>query len=77
MQPEHHLLHALYPHLSPEELTQVGENLDHYLQSTLRLYEAICADPKRYAKLRALTAPPVASSMVDGDISDTTHTQPS
>lgn len=46
---------ALFPTLTAEELEGAKESLDRYIESTLRLYEAICNDPERYARFKALT----------------------
>jgi len=45
----------LYPELSEEELGIAKGNFRHYVDLALRIYEAICADPERYAQFRALT----------------------
>lgn len=55
-QEDYRVLREIYPHLSDEELAQADDNLTRYVESTLRLYEAICADPERYAEINALTA---------------------
>jgi hypothetical protein len=49
-------LHNLYPHLSSEELHLAEENLDRYVELTLRMYERIIGDPEAYAQFKTLTA---------------------
>ncbi|MDQ3816151.1 MAG: hypothetical protein M3362_00495 [Acidobacteriota bacterium] len=46
----------LYPHLSDGELRQAEENLRRYLETAWEMYERIKADPKAYARFKALTA---------------------
>ncbi len=45
----------LYPELTEEELKIAEENFRRYVALALRIYEAICADPERYA-FKPLTA---------------------
>jgi hypothetical protein len=49
-------LHDLYRRLSSEELCLAEENLDRYVELTLRMYERIVSDPEGYAQFKALTA---------------------
>lgn len=57
----------LYPLLSGAALKEAEENLDQYLESTLRLYERISADPVAYERFHAaLTARRNRSTMDDG-----------
>jgi len=56
-------LQDLYPDLSEEQLAMLDEDLTRYVESTVRLYEAICADPERYAIFKALTAEGRARTM--------------
>lgn len=46
----------LYPHLNEEEIKEVEETLDQYLELSVRIYRRIKADPAAYAKFKALTA---------------------
>jgi hypothetical protein len=46
----------LYPELKDEDLQVAEENFRRYVALALRIYEAICADPARYARFKALTA---------------------
>lgn len=46
----------LYPHLNEEELKEVEETLDEYLEISVRIYRRIKADPVAYAKFKTLTA---------------------
>ena len=46
----------LYPHLNEEQLKEVEERLERYLEVVLRIYERIEKDPKAYAAFKALTA---------------------
>lgn len=41
--------------MSEEELKEAEENLDRYLELTLRVFLRIKADPKEYARFKALT----------------------
>jgi len=47
-------LRRLYPGLSDEELLQVQETFDLYLDHAVRMYERIRLDPVEHAKLRKL-----------------------
>lgn len=53
----------LYPHLSEEELKEAEENLERYLELSLRMYERIRSDPKAYAQFKALTASNTKATM--------------
>lgn len=44
-------IRRLYPELPESELPLAAENLRQYIAAALRIYEAICADPERYAQL--------------------------
>jgi len=46
----------LYPHLNEEQLKEAEENLERYLELSIRIYERIRNDPQAYAAFRALTA---------------------
>jgi len=46
----------LYPHLNDEQLKEAEENLDRYLELTLRIYDRIRQDPDAYARFKTLTA---------------------
>lgn len=50
------LLRELYPGLSEDELREVANRLDEYLELTLRIYERITGDPTAHALLRELLA---------------------
>ena len=50
------LLRELYPHLSEEELKQVGETLWEYVSQTVQQYERIYNDPAAYAEFKQLTS---------------------
>ena len=49
-------LRALYPHLTDEQLKEVDENLEQYLELLLRIYQRITMDAEAYANFKALTA---------------------
>ncbi len=49
-------IRKLYPNLTDEELLEAEENLDRYLEHTLRLYERIKNDPVEYARFTKLLA---------------------
>jgi len=53
----------LYPELTEEELKIAEDNFRRYVALALRVYEAICADPERYAKFKTLTAARRAATM--------------
>lgn len=44
----------LYPRLGDEHLSEAEDSLEQYVALVLRIYERVCADPARYAHLRAL-----------------------
>jgi hypothetical protein len=46
----------LYPYLSDEQLKEAEENLERYLELTLRIYNRIRQDPDAYARFKTLTA---------------------
>ena len=46
----------LYPYLSEEQLKEVEENLERYLELVLQIYERIQKDPEAYSAFKALTA---------------------
>ncbi|MDA2938228.1 hypothetical protein MYX75_08210 [Acidobacteria bacterium AH-259-A15] len=46
-------LRKLYPELTDEELEEVQENLERYVELVLQIYERIELDPEDHAKLRA------------------------
>ena len=46
----------LYPHLNEEQLKEAEENLERYLDLSIRMYERIRNDPQAYAAFKALTA---------------------
>ncbi len=46
----------LYPHLDDEQLKEAEENLERYLELTLRIYDRIRQDPDAYARFKTLTA---------------------
>ena len=56
-------INDLYPDLSIDELKQAKENLDLYLEHTLRIFERIRKDPEASARLAALTGK--ATSLYD------------
>lgn len=45
----------MYPHLSPEEVREVEETFDRYLDYLERTYEMIQTDPKLREEFRLLT----------------------
>jgi len=45
----------LYPHLNDEQLKEAEENLERYLELTLRIYDRIRQDPEAYARFKTLT----------------------
>ena len=45
----------LYPHLNDEQLKEAEENLERYLEVTLRVYDRIRQDPDAYARFKTLT----------------------
>ncbi len=47
-------LRRLYPALTDEELREARENLDRYLELTVRLYERLLADPEAYRRFQDL-----------------------
>jgi len=49
-------LHDLYPRLNEERLKEAEENLRHYLELVLRIYERVRLDSEAYARFRTLTA---------------------
>lgn len=53
----------LYPELPEHELGIAQENFRRYVELALRIYEAIQADPERYAQFRALTTARRAATM--------------
>ena len=46
----------LYPNLNDEQLKEAEENLERYLELTLRIYNRIRLDPDAYARFKTLTA---------------------
>jgi hypothetical protein len=46
----------LYPDLDDEQLKEAEENLERYLELTLRIYNRIRQDPDAYARFKTLTA---------------------
>ena len=46
----------LYPGLNEEQLKEAEENLERYLELSIRIYERILNDPQAYSTFRALTA---------------------
>jgi len=46
----------LYPDLNDEQLKEAEENLERYLELTLRTYDRIRQDPDAYARFKTLTA---------------------
>jgi hypothetical protein len=66
----------LYPELSEEDLKEAEENLARYIAATLRLYEAIVADPDRYARFQALTKG-WEGLTINGNVEPPSETQPS
>ena len=48
-------IRELYPELNEEQLEKVEDNLDRYIESTLRVYERLLADPEAYAQFKSLT----------------------
>jgi len=50
-------IRELYPHLNDDQFQAAEENLGHYLENALRIYDRISSDPKTYAQLRALFRP--------------------
>jgi hypothetical protein len=42
----------LYPKLSDEQLQEAEENLEHYIELSLRIYERILSDPDVYKKFQ-------------------------
>lgn len=53
-------INDLYPDLSIDGLKQAKDNLDLYLQHTLRMFERIRKDAKASARLAALTSAAIA-----------------
>jgi hypothetical protein len=45
----------LYPDLDDEQLKEAEENLQRYLELTLRIYDRIRQDPDAYARFKTLT----------------------
>jgi hypothetical protein len=53
---QHISVRDLYPHLNDEQLKEAEENLERYLELTLRIYDRIRRDPDAYARFKTLTA---------------------
>jgi hypothetical protein len=49
-------LRDLYPNLTQGQLREAEENLEKYLELTLRIYERIESDPTAYALFKQLIA---------------------
>jgi hypothetical protein len=49
------ILADLYSNLNEEDLKEAEENLDRYLNLTLRIFARIQTDPETYARFKALT----------------------
>ena len=49
-------LRRLYPHLNERDIKTAEENLDRYLELTLRVYERLRQDPSAYANFQVLTS---------------------
>lgn len=49
-------LHDLYPHLTDEQLAEVGERLRDYVATVVSIYEYLENDSRAYARFKALTA---------------------
>jgi hypothetical protein len=45
----------LYPHLNDEQLKDAEENLNRYLELTLRIYDRVRQDVAAYARFKTLT----------------------
>lgn len=48
----------LYPQLDENQLREAEENLDRYLELTLRIYERIRNDPQAWAEFAVLIKQP-------------------
>lgn len=51
-------LRELYPYLSDDQLTEVGERIDRHIRIVMDMYDRISADPVEYAKLKEALARP-------------------
>jgi phosphoglycolate phosphatase-like HAD superfamily hydrolase len=49
-------IRELYPRLSEEQLKEAEENLERYVELTLRVYDRIRSDPSACAEFQSLTA---------------------
>jgi hypothetical protein len=49
-------LAELYPNLTPEELKEAEDNLDRYIDLSLRIFAHVKANPEEYGRFKALTA---------------------
>jgi hypothetical protein len=49
-------IRQLYPGLNEEQLKEAEENLERYLELTLRIYDRIRSDPAAYSEFQSLTA---------------------
>jgi hypothetical protein len=78
--PMHHkdreiTIRDLYPNLNEEQLREAEENLERYIELSVRMYKRITADPESYAQFIALTEEIRASRIKDQQSSPSNPSQ--
>jgi hypothetical protein len=59
-------LRALFPTMSEEELASAARNFSDYLDDVSAFYDALVADPERYAQFTELTTSETRATVKDG-----------
>lgn len=62
---------GLYPTLSEEQLREAEENLDRYLELSLRMHERIRNDPVEYSRFKELTGSPGSATIAEQNCAET------
>jgi len=70
-------LRALFPSMTAAELQEAAGNLSAYLGDVSLLYDALVADPARYASFKELTAEEERATVKDGVVGPATKEQTS